>query len=395
MSSLTPVDKLEFLILVDNIVEWISVLPPGFSHELPQHLTTDAPLDNLTGLPMMDFKNYCCGAHGLSIFITTTVGDETYRVLMDGGPEGLSFERNSKSMKVPLESLDAIVLSHWHADHSGGILKALELRAAASSTRLSKIPVDLHPDRPIRRGIAPLPKRIPLVALEPDPTFEEIEAAGGRVDLHDEYHEIQVGGSKSGIGVSGEIPRRVGFEVGLPGAITWMNAGDQPGEEDGWFTDEYLPYPSSVGGFLFTSSFCVFGLVRSCSLIKDERYVVIDVKGKGLVVFSSCSHAGICNVISDAINQHGRPIYTIVGGLHLVPAHQQPVRETVDFLSRRLYPPPAYILPLHCTGLEPRAKLREAIGDRCVPAGVGQKVVVSGDEQQEERLDSIEPRILS
>ena len=154
---------------------------------------------------------------------------------------------------------------------SGGILKALDLRKVLSPGPLQPIPVDLHPNRPIRRGIAPPPKRIPIANLPIDPTFEEINGAGGRVDLHDEDHEI-VGrdGKATGVGVSGEIKRTTPFEVGLPGAVTWM-------EEDGkggWFTDE-------------VSMRCDVCRL-TVQLIMDERYVVIDIKGKGLVIFSSC-----------------------------------------------------------------------------------------------------------
>lgn len=50
-----------------------SALPPGFSHEVPQHLSAAspyaAPIDELTGLPYLDFENYCCGAHGLSVWL--------------------------------------------------------------------------------------------------------------------------------------------------------------------------------------------------------------------------------------------------------------------------------------------------------------------------------------
>ena len=43
----------------------------------------------------------------------------------------------------------------------------------------------------------------------------------------------------------------------------------------------------------------------------DERYAAIDVLGKGLVLFSSCSHAGICNVVTDAIKRFQRPVYMV------------------------------------------------------------------------------------
>jgi 7,8-dihydropterin-6-yl-methyl-4-(beta-D-ribofuranosyl)aminobenzene 5'-phosphate synthase len=43
----------------------------------------------------------------------------------------------------------------------------------------------------------------------------------------------------------------------------------------------------------------------------DERYVAVDVTGNGLVLFSACSHAGICNVVSDAMERFHRPIYAV------------------------------------------------------------------------------------
>ena len=70
----------------------------------------------MTGLPMMDFENFCCGAHGLAVHITTTIDGRQYKVLLDAGPEGLSIERNLKAMKLRLDDLDAMVLSHWHRD---------------------------------------------------------------------------------------------------------------------------------------------------------------------------------------------------------------------------------------------------------------------------------------
>jgi 7,8-dihydropterin-6-yl-methyl-4-(beta-D-ribofuranosyl)aminobenzene 5'-phosphate synthase len=110
------------------------------------------------------------------------------------------------------------------------------MRAEMSSSPLPPITVDLHPERPLRRGIAPPPKKIPIVALPPDPTFEEIEAAGGKLDLRSDDHDIRGrDGQSTGVRVSGEIKRVTSFEAGLPGAVTWMV--DENGE-GGWFTDE-------------------------------------------------------------------------------------------------------------------------------------------------------------
>jgi 7,8-dihydropterin-6-yl-methyl-4-(beta-D-ribofuranosyl)aminobenzene 5'-phosphate synthase len=86
-----------------------------------------------------------------------------------------------------------------------------------------------------------------MAALPEDPTFEEIEASGGTVDLHDEEHDI-LGrdGKTTGVRVSGEVPRVHPFEKGLPGAVTWMKDEDGKG---GWFTDE-VSLPAWTGDLL-------------------------------------------------------------------------------------------------------------------------------------------------
>lgn len=58
--------------VADAGIERLSKLPPGFSHELPAHLA-HAHKDDLTGLPITAFEDFCCGAHGLSILIVSTL----------------------------------------------------------------------------------------------------------------------------------------------------------------------------------------------------------------------------------------------------------------------------------------------------------------------------------
>jgi len=150
--------------------------------------------------------------------------------------------------------------------------------------------------------------------------------------------------------VSGEIPRTTTFETGMPGAIRYF-------EKDGsgfWEKEEH---------------------------IMDERYACIDVTGKGLVIFSACSHAGIVNVVKDAVAKFSRPIHMIIGGLHLAPSDMAPrIPLTVDFL-RNMTPPPTYILPMHCSGFNSKIALQDAFGEGCVPAGVGLKVEVTADRR--------------
>lgn len=272
--------------------------------------------------------------------------------LFDTGPESLSIARNIAALQVPVERISRLILSHWHSDHSGGILSFLRLRQASSASK--PCVVDLHPDRPIARGLAPGGVDKVLAQLATDPRFEEIEALGGVVEKHSEGHAVADGT----VYVSGEIPRATTWEEGLLGAVRWK--GDEGSKKGEWVSEEHL---------------------------MDERYALIDVKGKGLVIFSACSHAGIINVVRDAIDKFERPVHMIIGGLHLAsPDLLYRIEPTVDFLSNKIRPAPTYILPMHCTGFGAKVALREALGEGCVPAGTGIRVEVAGDEEAERRI---------
>lgn len=87
--------------------------------------------------------------------------------------------------------------------------------------------LDLHPGRPDYRGLA-IGHRI--ISLQADPSFDEIEAAGGTVDKRDETHTVL----DDFFLVSGEIPRRTSYEHGLKHAMRFDH------EENDWFSDEVI-----------------------------------------------------------------------------------------------------------------------------------------------------------
>jgi len=256
--------------------------------------------------------------------------------------------------------VERIILSHWHADHSGGMLTFLGLRKQGMGIMPlhdtihhdKSCVVDIHPDRPIARGIAPRGEIIGR--LPSDPTFEAIVQAGGVVETHDEGHTV----ADDELWVSGEIPRVTWFEKGLPGAVRWV--GVESEKKGSWVPEED---------------------------IMDERYAAADVAGKGLVLFSACSHAGIVNVVKDAVNRFKRPIHMIVGGLHLSsPDLLERIQPTVDFLSSKMRPAPTYVLPMHCSGFACKVALEHALGEGCVPAGTGIKVEVEGDRDADKLI---------
>jgi len=93
------------------------------------------------------------------------------------------------------------------------------------------------------------------------------------------------------------------------------------------------------------------------------------------------------NVVKDAVATFGRPVYMIVGGLHLAgPELARRIPPTVDFLATTLVPAPTYVLPMHCSGFAVKCALAAALGEGCVPAGAGMKAVIVTSEE-ERRID--------
>ncbi len=107
-------------------------------------------------------------------------------------------------------------------------------------------------------------------------------------------------------------------------------------------------------------------------LITDERYLAVNVRGKGLVVFSACSHAGVVNVLHEVRRRFpGIPIHALIGGYHLSGGSEAVIDETVaDFAQFAV----DLILPGHCTGWRTVNALERAFGPKVVPIAVGMRI---------------------
>ena len=77
----------------------------------------------------------------------------------------------------------------------------------------------------------------------------------------------------------------------------------------------------------------------------------------------------------------------VIGGLHLAGTDlAERIPPTVDFLANQMRPAPTYVLPMHCTGFAAKVALEEALGEGCVPAGVGHKVIIEGTPASERMM---------
>jgi 7,8-dihydropterin-6-yl-methyl-4-(beta-D-ribofuranosyl)aminobenzene 5'-phosphate synthase len=140
--------------------------------------------------------------------------------------------------------------------------------------------------------------------------------------------------------VSGEIPRVTGFERGLRGQHRRTLDGS------GWELDE---------------------------LIMDERFVAVNVRSKGIVVLTACSHAGVVNVLEHARTCFGQqPIYAVVGGLHLTGSNEQIIPETIAGIREVGV---TVIAPGHCTGWRAVNAFAQAFGEHTLaPLAVGKRL---------------------
>ena len=317
------VDSLEILVLVDNATDMLS--------STPAHVESEGARLMRRGVRMMGGKCLCCAAHGLSCLVTVERGGVRRTMLFDSGPEEYAFERNVTRLGIDLGPVEAIMLSHGHWDHAGAMLLALTMIRARN--RGKDIAFDAHPDMFRTRGV-----RMPsggIRQMEDIPSIEDLTSFGATVALSREPHTLLDGL----VHVSGEIPRVTSYERGYPGQVRRAEDGH------GWEPDE---------------------------LLIDERWLGVRVKGKGLVVLSACSHAGIVNVLHHARGSFpDLRLYAILGGLHLSGQNEAVIPQTVGDLK-----PFALntIAAGHCTGWRAMTALAHAFGDQVLaPSAVGKR----------------------
>lgn len=338
--GLIEVDSLEALVIIDNELDPLSPPAPdtvqvsGLMGSLALHSPHENH-DRGEAEKELQMEDICCAAHGLSILVTATKGDIKHSILFDAGPEGEIWERNVKRLRPDLSSVELVQLSHWHRDHSGGLARAIEMVTEARKAKglSDKVPVDLHPDRPDYRGFALGPN---IISFQADPSFEELEAAGGTIHKHDEMHTVL----DDFFLISGEIPRQTAYENGVKGGMRFDK------EEKDWFSDE---------------------------LISDERFLICNLKGKGLVLFTGCSHAGVVNCSRHAIDSldGSVPLYAVIGGFHLATSTAADTEITVKDLHKL---DPAVLLPGHCSGWRAKFAIEKRMPGSLVPCTVGSKV---------------------
>ena len=266
------------------------------------------------------YESAYLGQHGVSILLEGVNGGNIKRVLVDVGQNSDGLLSNMRTMGISPSIIDTIVLTHCHYDHTQGIARVL------GKIGKKDVQVIAHPSIfRLNFVTEPYPRH---VGIMPGDSREEIERAGGSLCLTKVPSVIM-----PGIMTTGEIKRRTDFEEMRIELKTI---------ENGMVIDD---------------------------LMLDDISVVVNVKDKGLVIITGCSHAGIINIANQAIEVSGSSkIEGIIGGLHLVEASDTVIKRTVDELSKLNV---AWISAGHCTGFKAQVELYLAFGERFLPLHTG------------------------
>lgn len=314
---LTPVDAVEVTIVMDNSVNLLAS---------PAEMTSRPPLG-----PQFGAGDQLRAEHGYSLSVTVHNGGKTDRILYDAGLSKDSTVHNMDVLGIDPRDYRAVVLSHGHADHHGG-LEGLFGRVKAS------MPLVVHPDAwRERRIVFPTGEETRL----PPPSHNDLDREGWQV-VDEIGPSMLLDGS---VLVTGQVDRATEFEKGFP--------IQQSKTESGWEPDVW---------------------------VWDDQAIAIHVRGKGLVVLSSCSHAGVINVLHHVRKVTGvEHIHGFVGGLHLSGGlFEQIIPQTInEFVNLS----PDLVVPGHCTGWDAMQTLSQVLPDAFVPSNVGTTFTFHADHQ--------------
>ena len=283
-AKMTEVDKLSIWILADN------------------YFDSNEPDTNITKRYRSVAGKSISAQHGLSYYIETVVAGKTNACMFDFGLDPVGVLNNIALLGLDIGKTSAFSLSHGHYDHFTGavsILKQNQSRIAAGT--------------PFYVGEEAFNRRYAMRPGATEPTDvgqlskEELEALGVKVV---------------------EVTKTVQI---IPGAYS-------TGKIERVTSYEKVPASQQIKR----------GEKIESDTFPGEQAIFFNVKGKGLVVLSGCSHCGIVNTVKHAQKISGtEKVHAIMGGFHLIVAKPELIQSTVADIKAMK---PDHLVGTHCTG---------------------------------------------
>jgi 7,8-dihydropterin-6-yl-methyl-4-(beta-D-ribofuranosyl)aminobenzene 5'-phosphate synthase len=283
------------------------------------------------------------GEWGLAMYAESKRGDETRHLLIDFGYTPEVLLNNMEILNVDPARFDAMVLSHGHYDHFGGMVGFLSANKGALKPKLPFY-VGGEDCFCLRRNPggnfgaldrqAILDADLSLMMAEEPAIVADHAFTTGRIGQH-----------------SFETPLRATDEiVGI-----FDGFGCYP---------EKMPAEKNTGGYIADD-------------FEHELATSYLIKDKGLVVLTSCSHRGVVNTVRQAIAASGiEKVHAVLGGFHIVPPlGDDYIRNTIEEFKKI---DPTYLIVGHCTGDRFYDLARQALGDKVIHSAVGTRFVFGG-----------------
>jgi 7,8-dihydropterin-6-yl-methyl-4-(beta-D-ribofuranosyl)aminobenzene 5'-phosphate synthase len=291
-----------------------------------------------------DFRRPFHAQWGLSLLLDTQRGNDARTLLLDFGHTPEALMTNMELQGVDPRKINALILSHGHNDHWGGLIGFLDKKR-------DLLPPDLTlycggEDNFCRRygGTMPGP-------FSDRGVLDRREMAAHRVKLFLAQTPTVI---ENQAFTTGQI-KRSGIEKVLPNTMVEFAVKDGLGCDMGHFTAAELQ-----------------GKILPDEHV-HEHATCFNVKDRGLVVISSCGHVGIVNSVRQAQEVSGvQKIHAIMGGFHLGPAPGDYLSQVVAEI-RKLEPDA--VVPMHCSGANFTQAVREQMPDKLVLATIGSRII--------------------
>jgi 7,8-dihydropterin-6-yl-methyl-4-(beta-D-ribofuranosyl)aminobenzene 5'-phosphate synthase len=318
------VDELSVRVLVDS----------RYERFLPKASHPRVAVEHIGRIPGRPLSTFAA-EWGLSLHLSSVQSGAKAQYVLDFGYTPEIINRNFELLNIDPAAINGLILSHGHRDHFGGLDGF----------------VKQHRGR--MRGDLAL-------------------YVGGETIFREKW--IKEGGETL---LWGAVDR---------GALQAQQVAavccPAPRSLDGAFTSGYIERTSfeEVTGGSWVEDDHYSEAERKGKLVRDqhpdEHATCYIVKGRGLVVISSCGHAGIINTVRSAMAAANvDKVHAVIGGFHLGLAPAEYLQHTLRELEAIN---PDVILPMHCTGEPFIAMLRERLPDKVVYSNVGSRFTFGG-----------------
>jgi 7,8-dihydropterin-6-yl-methyl-4-(beta-D-ribofuranosyl)aminobenzene 5'-phosphate synthase len=289
-----------------------------------------------------DYRRSLHNQWGLSLFLESQRAGEQRNVMLDFGYTPEALLNNIELTGVDPSKLDALVVSHGHFDHYGGLQGFLKKY----------------------RDV--LPADVKLYAGGEDNFCHRYSGTPGQLTDFGALDRRELVAQKVSV-VLAETPtvvaghafttgkiKRASIEKVLPNTLVEFAMKDGLGCDAGHYTSAELLGKTVPDEHIHEHATC------------------FNVKDRGLVVISSCGHVGIVNSVRQAQEVSGvQKVHAIVGGFHLGPAPADYLNQVVAEIKKL---EPDVVIPMHCSGNNFITAMRQQMPDRLLVSTTGSRV---------------------